>query len=139
MLAWGCRLMVGVSVGGAGFRGAVFTVLCPCALTAFLPFCPSAFFPCLSAAATREAVSLDASGSEGPATAATTTSGGGAAAAAADGSEQFDGVLSLLPQHHQYICGLKWAGGSGRGAALYTASYDGSLRRLDVERGVSGE
>ena len=48
-------------------------------------------------------------------------------------------MLSLLPQHHQYVCGLKWAGGGGRGAALFTASYDGSLRRLDVERGVSGE
>ncbi len=35
--------------------------------------------------------------------------------------------------------GLKWAGGSGRGASLFTASYDGSLRRLHVERGVTGE
>lgn len=35
--------------------------------------------------------------------------------------------------------GLKWAGGSGRGASLFTASYDGSLRRLDVERGASGQ
>ena len=39
----------------------------------------------------------------------------------------------------RYVSGLRWAGGSGRGAALFTASYDGSLRRLDVERGVSGE
>ncbi len=39
----------------------------------------------------------------------------------------------------RYVSGLRWAGGSGRGAALFTASYDGSLRRLDAERGVSGE
>jgi hypothetical protein len=110
-----------------------FTVLCPGALFVFRPF--------LFAAATSEAVSLDAFGSEAPPNATTSSGGGGgaAAAAAADGSEQFDGVLSLLPQHHQYICGLKWAGGAGRGSALFTASYDGSLRRLDVERGVSGE
>lgn len=53
------------------------------------------------------------------------------------GGGEFDGVLLLQPQHYQYICGLKWAGGSGRGAALFTASYDGSLRRLDLEKGVS--
>lgn len=55
-----------------------------------------------------------------------------------DAAPAFDGVLALQPQHFQYISGLKWAGGSGRGASLFTASYDGSLRRLDVERGVSG-
>ncbi|KAL4441841.1 hypothetical protein ABPG77_003757 [Micractinium sp. CCAP 211/92] len=49
----------------------------------------------------------------------------------------FDGVLALNPPHYEYICGLKWAGASGRGASLFTASYDGSLRRLDVEQGVS--
>lgn len=44
----------------------------------------------------------------------------------------------LLSGRLQYICGLRWAGGAGRSAALFTASYDGSLRRLDAERGVSG-
>ena len=46
---------------------------------------------------------------------------------------------SSLPHPHRYVSGLRWAGGSGRGAALFTASYDGSLRHLDVERGISGE
>lgn len=54
-------------------------------------------------------------------------------------SEAFDGVLALQQQHYEYISGLKWAGGAGRGASLFTAAYDGSLRRLDVTRGVSGD
>ncbi|KAI3434695.1 hypothetical protein D9Q98_002758 [Chlorella vulgaris] len=53
------------------------------------------------------------------------------------GEEGFDGVLLLQAQHYQYISGLKWAGGSGRGASLFTASYDGSLRCMDVQAGVS--
>jgi hypothetical protein len=55
-----------------------------------------------------------------------------------DGEEGFDGVLLLQAQHYQYISGLKWAGGSGRGASLFTTSYDGSLRCMDVQAGVSG-
>lgn len=77
-------------------------------------------------AATSGAVSLD-----GPA------AGGNAAGGDSGSSSGFDGVLALAPPHYEYICGLKWAGGSGRGASLFTASYDGSLRRLDVARGVS--
>lgn len=51
-----------------------------------------------------------------------------------DGGE--DGVLVFAP-HSEYISGLKWAGGSGAGAAkLFTAAYDGSVRRLDAERSV---
>ncbi|EFN57084.1 hypothetical protein CHLNCDRAFT_143861 [Chlorella variabilis] len=85
--------------------------------------------PAATGAAT---VSLDAAGSAaaGPAAA-------GGEPSSASASEAFDGVVSLQAQHYQYICGLRWAGGSGRGAALFTASYDGSLRRLDVQRGVS--
>ena len=44
-----------------------------------------------------------------------------------------DGVRLLSP-HEQYISGLAWEGRSG-GARLFTASYDGSVRRLDVGTG----
>jgi hypothetical protein len=42
----------------------------------------------------------------------------------------------LLPLG-RYISGLKWAGGGGGGAAtkLFTGSYDGSLRCLDLGAG----
>lgn len=79
------------------------------------------------AAVSGAAVSVDSAGGE--------VAGGEDADAAA----AFDGVLALQPQHYQYVSGLRWAGGSGRGASLFTCAYDGSLRRLDVERGVSGE
>ncbi|KAL4433964.1 hypothetical protein ABPG75_000405 [Micractinium tetrahymenae] len=79
-------------------------------------------------AATSGAVSLDGSAAAGTAASADSSGGSGGA---------FDGVVALQPPHYEYICGLKWAGGSGRGASLFTASYDGSLRRLDVERGIS--
>jgi WD repeat-containing protein 76 len=44
----------------------------------------------------------------------------------------FDGVLSFSGLHYQYISGLKWA---GHDPSLFTCAYDGSLRRLDVEKG----
>eukprot|EP00884_Botryococcus_braunii_P002941 jgi/Botrbrau1/12648/Bobra.67_1s0014.1 len=39
-------------------------------------------------------------------------------------------VLELRP-HYEYICGLRWAGGQGADARLFTCSYDGSIRILD--------
>eukprot|EP00887_Chlorella_sp_A99_P003623 scaffold7.g3623.t1 len=50
--------------------------------------------------------------------------------------EQFDGVLLTSP-HYQYISGLKWAGGAAAAAQLFTVSYDGSARALDVATGTS--
>jgi len=40
--------------------------------------------------------------------------------------------------HTQYISGLKWSGldGAGAGQELFTCSYDGTCRRLDVSQGV---
>lgn len=43
--------------------------------------------------------------------------------------EEYDGVLSFTP-HSQYISGLAW----DADASLVTASYDGSVRKLDVEK-----
>lgn len=40
------------------------------------------------------------------------------------------GVLAFQP-HYQYVSGLSWAADTG---GLYTCSYDGSIRLLDVER-----
>lgn len=88
-----------------------------------------------AAAAEEAALSLDGSAGAQP----MPSSGGSDGEQGEEAGAAFDGVLSLTPQHYQYICGLRWAGGAGRGAALFTASYDGSLRRLDPERGVSGE
>lgn len=52
---------------------------------------------------------------------------------AADSDDDgFDGVLMFEP-HRDYISSLKWLGPSG--AALMTGSYDGVVRRLDVESG----
>jgi hypothetical protein len=45
----------------------------------------------------------------------------------------FDGVAVFAGVHYQYISGLTWLGGSG-GGGLLSASYDGSLRLLDVEK-----
>jgi WD40 repeat protein len=48
--------------------------------------------------------------------------------------DSFDGVLAFVP-HTQYISGLAWSNsGSIGSSALYTSAYDGSVRRLDVER-----
>lgn len=44
-----------------------------------------------------------------------------------------DGVHVFAP-HAQYVSGLVW--GERSGNQLVTASYDGSVRRLDVEKGV---
>ncbi|KAL6748385.1 WD40-repeat-containing domain protein [Haematococcus lacustris] len=55
------------------------------------------------------------------------------------GPEGFDGVLTFTHVHRKYISGLKWLGRGGSGAAaahLVTASYDGSVRLLDVEQGM---
>ncbi|KAJ9513292.1 hypothetical protein QJQ45_001328 [Haematococcus lacustris] len=57
------------------------------------------------------------------------------------GPEGFDGVLTFTHVHRKYISGLKWLsrGGSGAAAAhLVTASYDGSVRLLDVEQVEGG-
>ena len=44
-----------------------------------------------------------------------------------------DPIVEFRP-HRQYVCGLKWLGPSGAGGLL-TASYDGSVRRLDLADG----
>lgn len=44
-----------------------------------------------------------------------------------------DPIVEFRP-HRQYVCGLKWLGPAGSGGLL-TASYDGSVRRLDVADG----
>ena len=44
--------------------------------------------------------------------------------------EEYDGVLSFTP-HSQYVSGLAW----DSHASLITSSYDGSVRKLDVEKG----
>lgn len=50
-------------------------------------------------------------------------------------SDEFDGVLTFSGIHYEYISGLKWAGGGSR-PSLFSCAYDGSIRRLDLERGV---
>lgn len=55
---------------------------------------------------------------------------------ASSSSGDYDGVLMFEP-HRDYISSLKWLGPSG--AALLTSSYDGTVRRLDVDTGVCGE
>ena len=47
---------------------------------------------------------------------------------------EYDGVLSFSI-HYEYISGLKWAGG-GSAPSLMTCAYDGSIRKLNPERGV---
>ena len=42
--------------------------------------------------------------------------------------EAYDGVLSFKGIHYEYISGLRW-----HGTTLFTCSYDGSLRRLDLD------
>jgi len=46
-----------------------------------------------------------------------------------------DGASLLFQPHRTHISGLSWCPG---GSGLYTVSYDGSLRFLDVEKGVFG-
>jgi WD40 repeat protein len=52
-----------------------------------------------------------------------------------DESNAFDGVLTFSGIHYEYVSGLKWAG-SGSSPSLYSVAYDGSIRCLDIERGV---
>ncbi|GBF91590.1 hypothetical protein Rsub_04330 [Raphidocelis subcapitata] len=61
--------------------------------------------------------------------------GGGAdgGKAEGDGGGGFDGVLSFAP-HTEYVSALAWLGRGG-GAKLMSASYDGSARLLDAEKG----
>ena len=40
------------------------------------------------------------------------------------------------PLPHTHPAGLKWAGGTSCASHLFTASYDGSVRALDVATGV---
>lgn len=47
-------------------------------------------------------------------------------------SSSYDGVLMFEP-HRDYVSSLKWLGPSGAG--LLTGSYDGLVRKLDVETG----
>lgn len=68
--------------------------------------------------------------------------GGGGAGAEGDNENADDpdtgaaaGVLEFAP-HHSYVCGLAWAGRGGPASTLFTASYDGSVRALDVGSGV---
>jgi len=55
--------------------------------------------------------------------------------AAEENSEEFDGVLTFSGIHYEYISGLKWAG-QGSLPSLYTCSYDGTIRCLDIQRGI---
>jgi WD40 repeat protein len=50
-------------------------------------------------------------------------------------SSGYDGVLMFEP-HRDYVSSMKWLGPSGQG--LLTGSYDGVVRRLDVETGGQG-
>ncbi|KAH7619959.1 hypothetical protein Ndes2526B_g05205 [Nannochloris sp. 'desiccata'] len=52
-----------------------------------------------------------------------------------DDSEAFDGVLTFFGIQYEYISGLKWAGSSSL-PSLYSCSYDGTIRCLDIQRGV---
>lgn len=59
------------------------------------------------------------------------------AAAGADDSTDtnssgYDGVLMFAP-HRDYVSSMRWLGQSGTG--LLTGSYDGLVRKLDVETG----
>lgn len=47
-------------------------------------------------------------------------------------SSGYDGVLMFEP-HRDYISSMKWLGPTGAG--LLTGSYDGIVRRLDVDTG----
>jgi WD40 repeat protein len=42
----------------------------------------------------------------------------------------------MFEPHRDYISSMKWLGPSGAG--LLTGSYDGIVRRLDVDTGVCG-
>lgn len=57
-----------------------------------------------------------------------------AGVAAADDAGAAAGVLEFAP-HFAYISGLAWAPQGGAGGTLFTASYDGSVRALDVSSG----
>ena len=54
-----------------------------------------------------------------------------------DNKDSFDGVLAFVP-HTQYISGLAWSNSNNSNSisssSLYTSAYDGSVRKLDVER-----
>jgi WD40 repeat protein len=50
-------------------------------------------------------------------------------------SEAFDGVLTFSGIHYEYISGLKWAGKSSL-PSLFSCSYDGTIRCLDIQRGI---
>jgi WD40 repeat protein len=60
----------------------------------------------------------------------------GSSSGAPDGGEgeDFVGVVKFSP-HSEYVSALAWLG-RGRGAKLLSSSYDGSVRLLDVEKGV---
>ena len=58
-------------------------------------------------------------------------------APSADDAGAAAGVLEFAP-HHSYISGLAWAPRGGPPSTLFTASYDGSVRALDVSRGGAG-
>ena len=60
--------------------------------------------------------------------------GGGLPADADDEGAPDDGVLAFTC-HHEYVSGLKWAAADGGPPSLFTGSYDGSVRRLDVAAG----
>lgn len=51
-----------------------------------------------------------------------------------DEDSEYDGMLAFRT-HYEYISGLKWAGG-GSAPSLMTCAYDGSVRQLDLEKGV---
>eukprot|EP00803_Ostreobium_quekettii_P010962 evm.model.scf_523.1 EVM.evm.TU.scf_523.1 scf_523:16647-23842(-) len=51
-----------------------------------------------------------------------------------EGTDDDSDLLTFAP-HSQMLSGLKWAGGRGQASCLFTASYDGSVRRLDAGAG----
>jgi hypothetical protein len=76
-----------------------------------------------------EASAARAAKAEEAAEAAEASGAPAAAAADDDDDDDDDGVLLLKP-HQQYVSGLRWS--PGRPSRLFTASYDGTVRCLDL-------
>jgi WD40 repeat protein len=57
-------------------------------------------------------------------------------AGSSSSSSDYDGVSMFAP-HSDYVSAMKWVGGGSSGSAtqLLSASYDGSVRLLDTQKG----
>lgn len=69
-------------------------------------------------------------------TAANSSSSNTVAGAGSSSSSDYDGVSMFAP-HSDYVSAMKWVGGGSSGSAtqLLSASYDGSVRLLDLQKG----